>query len=166
VGAGRQAEAERRVYRYFGAGFLISLVFVIAIKLFELPIVSLFTQDRHIIGLAATILFISLAHEPGRNFNTIINPALKGAGDVRFTVIFAVASIAIVATFGAWLAGVRLGLGLVGVWSAMCADEWVRGIIMTLRWRSGAWKHMTIVGHRDDVALAAELSSIEQREGV
>ncbi len=166
VGAGRQAEAEKRVYRYFAAGFLISLVFVIVIKLFEYPIVSLFTQDRQIVGLAATILFISLAHEPGRNFNTIINPALKGAGDVRFTVIFAVASIAIISTFGSWFAGVRLGLGLIGVWGAMCADEWTRGVIMTLRWRSGAWKHMRIVGPRDDVALAAELSSIEQREGV
>jgi putative MATE family efflux protein len=166
VGAGRQSEAERRVYRYFGAGFLISLVFVIIIKLLEYPIVGLFTQDRQIVALAATILFISLAHEPGRNFNTIINPALKGAGDVRFTVVFAVASIAIIATFGSWLAGVRLGLGLIGVWCAMCADEWTRGVIMTLRWRSGAWKRMRIIGPRDDVALAAEFSSIEQREGV
>ena len=166
VGAGRQAEAEGRVYRYFAAGFLISLVFIIAIKLFESPIVGLFTQDREIIDLAATILFISLVHEPGRNFNTIINPALKGAGDVRFTVVLAIASMAIIATFGAWLAGVRLGLGLVGVWGAMCLDEWVRGIIMTLRWRSGVWKHKILVEHRDDAALAVELSSIEQREGV
>ena len=165
VGAGRQAEAEKRVYRYFGAGFLISFVFVVLIKVFQYPIVSLFTQDRQIVSLAAAILFISLAHEPGRNFNTIINPSLKGAGDVRFTVIFAVASIAVIATFGSWLAGVRLGLGLIGVWGAMCADEWTRGVIMTLRWRSGAWKRMRIVGPRDDVALAAELSSIEQREG-
>lgn len=166
VGAGRQAEAEGRVYRYFGAGFLISLVFVIAIKLFGSPIVGLFTQDQEIIGLSATILFISLVHEPGRNFNTIINPALKGAGDVRFPVVLAIASMALIGTFGAWLTGVRLGLGLTGVWGAMCADEWVRGIIMTLRWRSGAWKHKVLVEYRDDAALAVELSSIEQREGV
>ena len=165
VGAGRQAEAEGRVYRYFGAGFLISLVLVIAIKLLQSPIVGLFTRDPQIIGLAATILFVSLVHEPGRNFNTIINPALKGAGDIRFPVVLAISSMAIIATFGAWLAGVKLGLGLVGVWGAMCLDEWVRGIIMTLRWKSGAWKKKVLIDHWDETALAAELSSIEQREG-
>jgi putative MATE family efflux protein len=166
VGAGRQAEAEKRVYRYFGVGFLISLAFVIGVKLFESPIIGLFTQDQEIIGLAATILFISLVHEPGRNFNTIINPALKGAGDVRFPVVLAIVSMALIGTFGAWLAGVRLGLGLVGLWGAMCLDEWVRGIIMTLRWRSGVWKRKILVERWDDAALAVELSSIEQREGV
>jgi hypothetical protein len=37
---------------------------------------------------------------------------------------------------------------------------------MTLRWRSGVWKHKVLVQPRDETAVAVELSSIEQREGV
>jgi Na+-driven multidrug efflux pump len=41
--------------------------------------------------------------------------------------------------FGAWLLGTRLGFGLVGVWIALIADEWLRGLFMLQRWRRGRW---------------------------
>jgi Na+-driven multidrug efflux pump len=55
---------------------------------------------------------------------------------------------------GAWLLGVHLGLGLVGVWIAMASDEWIRGIIMLLRWRSGVWRRMALV-HTSEGAVAS-----------
>jgi Na+-driven multidrug efflux pump len=39
----------------------------------------------------------------------------------------------------AWLLGLKLGLGLVGVWVALLADEWLRGLLMYRRWRSRRW---------------------------
>jgi Na+-driven multidrug efflux pump len=71
-----------------------------------------------------------------------------------------------VGTFGAWLLGVRLRLGLPGVWAAMCTDEWCRGVVMLARWRSGAWKTKALVAGTDEPAVAVALSSIEQTEGV
>jgi Na+-driven multidrug efflux pump len=38
-----------------------------------------------------------------------------------------------------------LGLGLAGVWIAIAADEWTRGIAMGLRWQSGAWTGKALV---------------------
>ena len=70
-----------------------------------------------------------------------------------------------VGSFGAWLLGIRLGLGLTGLWIAMCADEWCRGICMLLRWRFGAWKTKAFVQVTDETAVATALSSIEQAEG-
>jgi putative MATE family efflux protein len=165
VGAGRQGEAQGRVYRYFGLGFLISLVVVLAIYFARRPILGLFSAGESLIGIAGTVLVVAIVHEPARNFNTIINPALKGAGDVKFPVAFAVVGMWIVGSFGAWLLGIRLGLGLTGVWIAMCADEWCRGICMLLRWRSGAWKTKAFVQPTDTTAVATALSSIEQAEG-
>lgn len=36
--------------------------------------------------------------------------------------------------------GVILEMGILGVWLGFAADEWVRGIAMLLRWKSGAWR--------------------------
>lgn len=149
VGAGHHEEASRRVYRYFGTGFLISFALVTTVALARFPILSLFTKDAGLLALTGTLLLVAIIHEPGRNFNTIIIPALKGAGDVLFPVNIGVVSMWGIGVAGSWLLGLHLGLGLVGVWLAMAADEWVRGLIMLARWRSGAWKARSFVkpGH-------------------
>jgi MATE family, multidrug efflux pump len=156
VGAGKQAQAEGRVYGYFAIGFLTSLVVILAINLFKRPLLEMFSSNSRLVGLAATVLLVSIVHEPGRNFNTIINPALKGAGDIHFPVLVGTVGMWCVGTFGAWLLGLRLGMGLVGVWTAMAADEWSRGIVNLLRWRSGVWKQKALVEPpAPDAAVAA-----------
>ena len=139
VGEQRFEEAHRRVYRYFGAGFLISLVVVSTVYVFARPLVSLFSTNENILSITTAVLLVSLVLEPGRNFNTIITPALKGAGDVRFPVLLGLTVMWGVGVTGAWYFGVHLGLGLVGIWMGMALDEWVRGIAVILRRRSMAW---------------------------
>ena len=95
--------------------------------------------------MAASVFPVAIVFEPGRNLNTIIIPVLKGAGDVRFPIYVGISSMWGVSVVGAWLLGVRLGLGLIGVWVAMATDEWLRGVLMLLRWRSGAWRRMTLL---------------------
>jgi putative MATE family efflux protein len=165
VGAGRPDDATGRVYRYFAAGFCTSLVVILVINLFQRPIIGLFSTSAGFAAAAATVLLIAIAHEPGRNFNTIINPALKGAGDVRFPVFLGITGTWCVGTFGSWFLGLHLGLGLPGVWAAMCADEWSRGIIALLRWRSGAWKGRALIP-ADQTIVPSALSAVEQVEGV
>jgi putative MATE family efflux protein len=154
VGAGRHDEAKVKVYRYFAVGFFISLLLVAATSLMRSEVLGIFTQDPKLIPLAASVLLVAVIHEPGRNFNTIIIPALKGAGDVRFPVYVGMVSMWGVGVLGAWLLGLHWGLGLVGVWIAMASDEWLRGLVMLWRWNSGAWKSKClmalgdVVGHR------------------
>jgi Na+-driven multidrug efflux pump len=83
--------------------------------------------------------------EPGRNLNTIITPSLKGAGDVRFPVLAGMCVMWLVGLPTAWLLGVKLGLGLAGIWLGMSLDEWTRGFLMLLRWKSGAWRTKRLV---------------------
>jgi putative MATE family efflux protein len=149
VGAGRHDEATNKVYRYFGVGFLLSLVLVLSVILWRTEILGLFSTDRKMLTLAASVLLVAAVLEPGRNFNTIIIPALKGAGDVRFPVYVGILSMWGVSVCGSWFLGLHLRLGLVGVWIAMALDEWLRGIIMLARWRSGAWKSKYLALSRD-----------------
>lgn len=163
VGAGRHDEATRSVYRAFAVGFGISVVLVLLVHAFHRPILGLFTQDADVVALAEAVLLVALVHEPGRNFNTVIIPALKGAGDVHFPVLVGMASMWGVGVSGAWFLGVHLGYGLPGVWTAMAADEWLRGLMMLWRWRSGAWKSKALIGAED---AEATLAAVEIGEGL
>ena len=145
VGAGQAEEAHRRVYGYFLVGVAISTLGAIGLVLFRYPLIGLFTQDPEITRITASVLLLSLLQEPARNFNTIIIPALKGAGDVRFPVGVGLVTMWCVSVFLAWLLGIHFALGLVGVWLGPTIDEWFRGTIMILRWKGGKWKTKRLV---------------------
>jgi putative MATE family efflux protein len=145
VGADKYNEIQQKVYRYFALTFVVSLILVILLNLFKPQILTLFTENPEIIALTSTILLVSLVLEPGRTFNLVFIPGLKGAGDVRFPVIIGVIFMWGIGVFGAYFLAIRLGLGLMGIWIALASDEWVRGIIMAFRWRSGAWKNKGVV---------------------
>jgi putative MATE family efflux protein len=164
VGSGRHAEAKQRVYRYFALASLCTVSAVVPIELFHRPVLGLFSTDPGVLALGSTILMIAVIHEPGRNFNTVFIPALKGAGDVRFPVTMGVVSMWGVGVAGAWLLGIRLHWGLAGIWLAMAADEWLRGLVMWRRWRSGAWqssRRLEAAG-----AAVAQVAAVEIEEGI
>ncbi|MNN96955.1 MATE family multidrug exporter [compost metagenome] len=74
----------------------------------------------------------------------IIN-SLRAAGDARFPVLMGVCSMWGVSVPLAYLLGVHLEIGLLGIWIAFAVDEWLRGLIMLLRWRSRAWEKKALV---------------------
>jgi putative MATE family efflux protein len=164
VGSGRHAEAERRVYRYFVLASICTVSSVLLLELFHRSVLGLFSTDPGIVALASTVLLVALIHEPGRNFNTVFIPALKGAGDVRFPVTMGILSMWGIGVAGAWLLGVRLGWGLAGIWMAMAADEWLRGLVMFRRWRSGAWRASARLAAAG--ADVAEVAAVEIEEGI
>jgi len=51
----------------------------------------------------------------------------------------------LVSTLGAYIFGIHLGLGLVGIWIAMAADEILRGILMLFRLKGGKWRHKRVI---------------------
>src|SRR5262249_22460773 len=93
VGSGRHAEAKQRVYRYFALASVCTIVLVVPLELFHRSVLGLFAESPGILALASTVLLVASIHEPGRNFNTVLIPALKGAGDVRFPVAMGMLSM-------------------------------------------------------------------------
>jgi putative MATE family efflux protein len=145
VGSKKNDEAYRKVYNYFISGFVISLTMIILLNIFKMNIISIFTHNENIITVASSVLLISIFLETGRNFNLIIIPGLKGAGDIKFPVLIGMLSMWGIGVGGAYLFGVILNFGLVGIWIAVASDEWTRSIIMFFRWRSGAWRNKSLV---------------------
>jgi putative MATE family efflux protein len=139
IGGGRLHAANRLVRRSVVWGLAAAVGIAGIVALAGPWIFRIFTHDRQIIEHGCTVLWIFVLLEPGRSFNLIVINSLRAAGDVRFPVVFGVFSMFGVAVGLGWLLGVHLGWGLVGIWLAFAADEWVRGIAMYLRWLSHAW---------------------------
>ncbi|WP_068778695.1 MATE family efflux transporter [Paenibacillus sp. GM2] len=145
VGAGEKDAAYRRLIKSVKISFILTVVIVGIASLFRYQMIGMFTKDPDIIAVGATIFLLSIVLEPGRTFNTVIINSLRAAGDARFPVMMGVLSMWGVSVPLAYALGVHFGFGLLGIWIAFAVDEWLRGLIMLLRWRSRAWEKKALV---------------------
>jgi putative MATE family efflux protein len=132
-----------RVQKYCLVGFIVSLAIVLTFYWQRFTIVGWLSENPKVIELTALLLLGSIALETGRVFNLVIISALKGAGDVAFPVRVGLFSMWGIGVLLAWFFGLHLGYGVLAAWLAVAADEWVRGLIMVHRWRSGRWQRFT-----------------------
>jgi len=145
VGAGEMKAAYRRLMKSVRISFLLTIAIVGVAVIFRHDLLGLFTQNPEIIAAGASIFLLSLILEPGRTFNMVIINSLRAAGDARFPVLIGIVSMWGVAVPLAYLLGVHWGIGLLGIWIAFTVDEWLRGIMMLLRWRSRVWEKKALV---------------------
>ena len=148
IGAGELHAAHKLVRKSLGLGVVVALVVSGAFALAGPWLLTRFTADPQIIQLGCTLLWWTVLVEPGRVFNMVVINALRAAGDARYPVIAGAASMAIVLAGGSWFLGVHLGWGLVGVWIAYAADEWIRGLLMWRRWATLGWLPHARAAHR------------------
>jgi putative MATE family efflux protein len=140
VGARRFDEAHRQLLRSLRLGMFLGLGGMALINAVAGPLLHVFTEDAAIVRMAQTLLLMGFILEPARTSNILVGGSLRGSGDARFV---AVASIAL--TWGiavplAYVFGLKLGWGLVGVWLAMICDEALRSLMNYWRWHTGAWR--------------------------
>jgi putative MATE family efflux protein len=140
IGAGELDEAYRQLLRSLRIGLGVTIVSTCTVVALAPHLFSLFSKDPAIIAGGVALLRISLLLEPGRTFNLVVINALRATGDARFPVLMGMVSMWGVAVPLAWLLGLHLGWGLVGVWIAFTCDEWVRGLSMYARWKSRVWE--------------------------
>ncbi|MEO6279625.1 MATE family efflux transporter [Roseateles sp.] len=148
VGAGQLHAAHKLVRKSLGLGLVVALVVSTSFALAGPWLLRQFTSDPAIIKLGCTLLWWTVLVEPGRVFNMVVINALRATGDARYPVIAGSASMAIVLAGGSWFLGVHLGWGLVGVWIAYAADEWIRGLLMWRRWATLGWLPHARAAHR------------------
>ncbi|HEY1405180.1 MAG TPA: MATE family efflux transporter [Spirochaetota bacterium] len=145
IGAGRREKAFRLAVRNLIIAQVVSVSLAIILSVFRARVIGIFTDDSWIITTASTLLLFNIIIEPGRCFNMVIGNSLRGAGDVKFILLLGLSIQWTVLLGGAYFFGVAMGMGLIGVWLAQSIDEWTRGIIMILRWRSRKWESKSLV---------------------
>lgn len=106
---------------------------------------GILTQNQQILQLGHTIMFIGIFLEFGRTTNIVIINSMKASGDVKFPTILGMCSMWGISVLGAFVLGKVLGLGLIGIWIAMAADEIFRGVAVAIRWKRGSWRGRRVV---------------------
>lgn len=142
IGGRQFNRALQRGIRTLKISMVASLVTSLIIALIGSPILELFTKDPSIIAVSLPVLWAIVFVEPGRAMNIVLMSSLKSAGDVRFPVIIGMISMWGIAVSLSYLLGVHYGLGLLGIWLASGADEWLRGCFALKRWLSKPWERV------------------------
>lgn len=137
IGSGEFRAAHLLVRKSLRSGLLASGALALVAAACAPWIMRAFTRDAAVIEAAQTLLWISFALETGRVANLVVLGALRSTGDVIFPVTAAIASLVLVLGVGSIVLGRHFGL--VGIWIAYAADEWIRGSLMYWRWETHGW---------------------------
>lgn len=103
------------------------------------------TDNSQIIYLGCAVLWIDVLLEIGRPVNIVFVNILQSAGDVNFPFYVGVIFMWSIAVGLAYLLGIPLGFGLLGMWWMFCLDENVRGVVFLHRWWHRKWMHRAFV---------------------
>jgi putative MATE family efflux protein len=139
VGDGALDRAYRQARTSLRAALVLVVAMLAVLGVLAPRLLSLFTADPAVAATSVLVVRMAVLLETGRASNLVLINALRAAGDARFPVLMAIGSMWLVQVPLAWLLGLRLGLGLPGVWIALASDEWLRAVIMQARWRRRSW---------------------------
>lgn len=145
VGANEKDEAYKSVWTSVKWALLFTLVMVAIVMIFRIPLLSLFTNNEHVIQIGASVLILSILLETGRTMNIVIINSLRAAGDAKFPVAMGALSMVMMSLPLGYFLVFVLDLGLPGIWLAITADEWTRAIIMYFRWKGRRWEKFALV---------------------
>ncbi|MCM3785423.1 MATE family efflux transporter [Neobacillus mesonae] len=145
VGAGNPDEAYARLRKSVKIGLTATIIADVIIIALREPLMGIFTDNTEIIRLGSQVILFSIILETARTCNMIMINSLRAAGDARFPVYMGLISMVGVSLPLGFLLVFPLEMGLLGIWVANAADEWIRAVIMHYRWKSGAWRKHALV---------------------
>ncbi len=143
IGAGKPQLAKRYAGLSVALGAMVmactgGLMFLCAPFMF-----AVLTPDPAIRALGARVLRIEAFAEPLFAVSIVAQGALRGAGDTLVPSLMNLASMWGVRITASVLLAPRFGL--VGVWTAMCTELCVRGVLFLIRLLRGKWLDRKIV---------------------
>lgn len=136
------AEAYAKETRKIGS--LISTFMALILFFFGRQLVSLYTNDPVIIDNASMALKIIAIVQPFQSSQLILAGALRGAGDTLWPLV---ATFIGVFGFRVFLANIlvnTMGLGLMGAWLAVLADQLIRWFFVYGRFKTNKWKYIKL----------------------
>ena len=153
-GARRPEAAERAAYTALKMAWIYMAVIGLTFILFPRFYFALFSpksaafSPEELLTLGRSMLWLMAAWGMLDVVTIVFSGALKGAGDTRFVMVYMV--------LGGWLILVpgtvlmlRWGCGILALWVWLAVYISVLAVGLWWRWRSGVWKIIRVIEHRE-----------------
>ena len=143
-GAGKFDAVARRVWAADLIAIVLTTCVSVLIYVNSDAVLGLFTADPLVHELGRQVMLVEVFLGVGRALNIVMVKALIAVGDVKTPVTVNVLSSWVFAVGGGYLLGIGLGWGIVGMWLAMCVDEWLRAGFLLITFARGGWRRRAL----------------------
>ncbi len=144
LGAGQPDRAKEygRTCRMIGG--VVSVILALVYFLGAGPLMGLFFQEKEIVDIGVDIMHVIIFVVILQIAQVIYMGCLRGAGDTLYTALASTVSVTLVRTLGSYAFGYWLGMGIMGIWFGVVADQLSRFLFASTRFRRGKWTEIRI----------------------
>lgn len=125
-------------------GNAISVVLSVFYLVFGRALYHLYFREEEIIAIGIDIMKVMVIIVLLQIAQVIYMGCLRGAGDVLFTTVASTISVTLVRPAASYLLCYTAGLGILGIWFGIMADQICRFALTTWRFKSGVWTKVNI----------------------
>lgn len=118
----------------------LSIVYFLGARL----LMRLFFDEKEIVDIGVSIMRVIIFVVILQISQVIYMGCLRGAGDTLYTAIASTISVTVMRTIGSWFFGYVLGMGIVGIWFGVVADQLSRFLFASIRFKQGKWVNIKI----------------------
>ncbi len=125
-------------------GLCISLCIAVVYFFGGEALYHLFFEEEEIITYGIQIIRVIMVIVLFQVSQVIYMGCLRGAGDTTYTAMASTISVTFIRTAASYLLGFTLGLGMVGIWLGVLADQLSRFLFASIRFMQGKWTKIHI----------------------
>ncbi|MNI33568.1 Multidrug resistance protein MdtK [compost metagenome] len=144
LGVSKPELAERYVWKLRKYGMMVGGLMGVVFIIFAPYILRLYTSDPAIITQGTWALRIVGFIQMSQISQFIMGGALRGAGDTRYPLYSTMIGVWGVRVLFSYLFVYGFAWGMIGLWSAVACDQFLRSMLIYWRFKRGAWKLIKI----------------------
>lgn len=125
-------------------GLCISCVLAVVYFFGGEALYRLFFEEEEIVAIGVEIIRTIIVIVLFQVSQVIYMGCLRGAGDTTYTAVASTISVTLIRTAASAICGFTLGLGMVGIWMGVLADQFSRFLFASIRYKQGKWTRIKI----------------------
>ncbi len=149
VGAGKQEQAYRRVFKTLRTSLPITIALAMTNAVLCRYSLQIFTDNQNVIALGQMIMIADIFVETGRCLNMTFVNSLKAAGAFVFPLVAGILCNWGLGLTTGYAVGVAMGIGVAGIYAGTATDECIRGLIVMYYWYKKKWFGKSVVDKKD-----------------